>query len=57
MDAATAQRRINNANNPNIVDPDKRDAAIAYHTKLLNEANARMTAIEAQLKDKGAAPR
>jgi len=56
-DAATAQRRINNANNPNIVDPDKRDAAIAYHTKLLNEANARMTAIEAQLKDKGAAPR
>jgi hypothetical protein len=55
--AATAQRRINNANNPNIVDPDKRDAAIAYHTKLLNEANAKMAAIEAQLKDKGAAPR
>jgi hypothetical protein len=56
QDAATAQRRINNANNPDIVEPSKRDAAIAGNTKNLEAANARMAALEAQLKDKGAAP-
>jgi hypothetical protein len=37
-------------------DPAKKQYVIELNTKQLNEANARMAAIEAQLKDKGAAP-
>ena len=59
-DAANAQRRLGfiepggiKANEPADVIENIRST----NTKRLNEANAKMAAIEAQLKDKGAAPR
>jgi hypothetical protein len=59
-DAATAQRRLAMVE-PGGVRADEDEATKAKirdnNTKILNDANARMTAIEAQLKDKGAAPR
>ena len=38
-------------------EPGKKQKVIDGNTKALNDANAKMTAIEAQLKAKGAAPR
>ena len=56
--SATAQRRLDNANNGMFDDdPKKKQYVIDNNTKLLNDANAKLIAIEAQLKDKGAAPR
>ena len=56
--AAGAQRRIDNANSGMFDDePGKKQKVIDGNTKALNDANAKMTAIEAQLKAKGAAPR
>jgi hypothetical protein len=57
-DAATnAQRRIDNANSGMFDDvPGKKQSVIDGNTKVLERANAEMAAIEAQLKDKGAAP-
>ena len=53
-----AQRRLNNANNGMFDDdPAKKQHVIDSNTKQLNDANAQMAAIEAKLKDKGAAPR
>jgi hypothetical protein len=55
--AANAQRRIDNANSGMFDDvPGKKQSVIDGNTKLLERANADMAAIEAQLKDKGAAP-
>jgi hypothetical protein len=55
--AAGAQRRIDNAN-AGMFDnePGKKQKVIDGNTKVLNDANAKLAAIEAQLKDKGAAP-
>jgi hypothetical protein len=53
--AANAQRRLNNANSGMFDDdPKKKQFIIDNNTKLLNESNAEMAALEAQLKDKGA---
>lgn len=56
--AAGAQRRIDNANAGMFDDePGKKQKVIDGNTKALNDANAKMAALEARLKDKGAAPR
>ena len=55
--AAGAQRRIDAANSGKFDDePGKKQSVIDGNTRLLERANADMAAIEAQLKDKGAAP-
>ena len=55
--AANAQRRIDNANSGMFDDvPGKKQSVIDGNTRLLERANADMAAVEAQLKDKGAAP-
>lgn len=55
--AAGAQRRIDAANSGKFDDePGKKQSVIDGNTKVLDRANADMAAIEAQLKDKGAAP-
>ena len=56
--AWNSQRRLNNANSGMFDDdPSKKQYVIDLNTKQLNEANAKMAVLEAQLKDKGAAPR
>ena len=59
-DAATAQRRLAMVE-PGGVRADEDEATKSKirdnNTKILNDANARMASIEAQLKDKGATPR
>lgn len=56
--AAGAQRRLDNANSGMFDDePGKKQKVIDGNTKVLNDSNAKMAAIEAQLKAKGAAPR
>jgi hypothetical protein len=55
--AANAQRRLDQANSGLFDDnPFKKQTVIDNNTKLLEAANAKMTAIEAQLKARGAAP-
>lgn len=55
--AATAQRRLDFANSGKTDDdPVYKQKIIDNNTKVLNESNAKMAALEAQLKDKGAAP-
>jgi hypothetical protein len=56
--AQNAQRRLNNANSGMFDDdPAKKQNVIDGNTKSLNDANAQMAALEAQLKAKGASPR
>ena len=58
--ASNAQRRLDKAANGDYDDPaepGRRQKIVDGNTKSLNEANAKMAALEAQLKDKGAAPR
>ena len=56
--AWNSQRRLNNANSGMFDDdPSKKQHVIDLNTKQLDEANAKMAVLEAQLKDKGAAPR
>ena len=55
--AANAQRRLDQANSGLFDDnPFKKQTVIDNNTKLLNQANAEMTALDAQLKSRGAAP-
>jgi hypothetical protein len=55
--AANAQRRLGQANEGKFDDdPKKKQFVIDHNTKLLNESNAEMAALEAQLKAKGASP-
>jgi hypothetical protein len=55
--AANAQRRLDQANSGLFDDnPFKKQTVIDNNTKLLEAANAKMTALEAQLKARGAAP-
>lgn len=55
--AAGAQRRIDAANSGKFDDePGKKQKVIDGNTKALNDANAKMAALESQLKAKGAAP-
>jgi hypothetical protein len=55
--AANAQRRLDQANSGLFDDnPFKKQTVIDNNTKSLEAANAKMTAIEAQLKARGAAP-
>jgi hypothetical protein len=55
--AANAQRRLDQANSGLFDDnPFKKQTVLDNNTKLLEAANAKMTAIEAQLKARGAAP-
>ena len=56
--ASNSQRRLNNANSGMFDnEPGKKQSVIDLNTKQLDEANAKMAVLEAQLKDKGAAPR
>ena len=55
--AANAQRRLDQANSGLFDDnPFKKQTVIDNNTKLLDQANAKMTALDAQLKARGAAP-